>query len=288
MEPANQDISVSVWMITYNQAPYIAEAIEGVLMQETAFPVELVIGEDGSGDGTRAIILDYCDRYPGRIRLLPDEGNLGMMRNAVRTLRACRGKYVAMCEGDDYWVDKRKLQKQFDFMEANPDCSLCFHAARHAFPEGERDFVQRPFTGDAWIGLRTVVRGGGTMIPTASMFFQGKWTSALPSWFCNAEVGDYPLCILLALNGRVRYLDEAMCVYRREVAGSWSWGWSFRKMRRLSRSNNKMLMAINAQTRGRHGGVIAEKILLVNLELLKAMVYVPLRPVYHFLRRARG
>ena len=108
---------VSIIMITYNHERFIAQAIEGVLMQETGFPFELVIGEDCSTDGTRAVCEKYAREHPDRIRLLPAERNLGMNLNARRTLRACRGKYIANCEGDDLWTDAGKLQRQAEYLE---------------------------------------------------------------------------------------------------------------------------------------------------------------------------
>ena len=106
VNPDANDIKVSVCMITYNHERFIAQAIESVLMQETDFRVELVIGEDCSTDGTRAIVREFGERFPERIRLLLPEHNLGMMPNFVATLSACRGQYVALLEGDDYWTDR--------------------------------------------------------------------------------------------------------------------------------------------------------------------------------------
>lgn len=118
---------VSVCMITYNHAPYVAEAIEGVMMQECDFPVELIIGEDCSTDHTRDVLLKYKGQYPDRIRLLLREKNIGMQRNFIETLQSCSGKYIALCEGDDYWTDPYKLQKQVDFFENNKEYIVSFH-----------------------------------------------------------------------------------------------------------------------------------------------------------------
>lgn len=115
---------VSGEMITYNHEEYIAQAIEGVLMQKTDFPFELVIGEDCSTDRTREIVLDYQKKYPEIIRVITSDKNVGMHKNGLRTNKACRGKYIAFCEGDDYWTDPLKLQKQVDFLERHPDCGL--------------------------------------------------------------------------------------------------------------------------------------------------------------------
>jgi glycosyltransferase involved in cell wall biosynthesis len=115
---------VSAHMITYNHEPYIAQAIEGVMIQETDFPIELVIGEDCSTDRTREIVLDYQEKYPEIIRVITSKVNVGAHQNSLRTQKACRGKYIAFCEGDDYWTDPLKLQKQVELLETNPDYGL--------------------------------------------------------------------------------------------------------------------------------------------------------------------
>lgn len=115
---------VSVWMTTYNHEPYIARAIEGVLMQETTFPIELVIGEDCSTDRTREIVMEYQKRRPDITRVITSEQNVGLYENDRRVNKALRGKYVAFCEGDDYWIHSRKLTMQVEIMEANPEVGL--------------------------------------------------------------------------------------------------------------------------------------------------------------------
>jgi glycosyltransferase involved in cell wall biosynthesis len=115
---------VSVKMITYNHAPYIAMAIDCVLAQKTNFPFELVIGEDCSTDGTREIVLDYAKRYPEIIRVITSEQNVGMHKNSLRTDQACKGMYIAYCEGDDFWHHLEKLQMQVDYLETHPECGM--------------------------------------------------------------------------------------------------------------------------------------------------------------------
>jgi glycosyltransferase involved in cell wall biosynthesis len=117
---------VSVKMITYNHAPYIAQAIEGVVRQKTNFPFELVIGEDCSTDGTREIVFDYQKKFPDIIRVITSDENVGMKRNGSRTTKACKGKYLAWCEGDDYWHHAGKLQLQTDYLESHPECGLVY------------------------------------------------------------------------------------------------------------------------------------------------------------------
>ena len=117
---------VSVKMITCNHAPYIAQAIEGVLQQKVNFPIELVIGEDCSTDGTRKIVFECQKKYPDIIRVITSDHNVGMWKNLYRMRKPCRGKYIAYCEGDDYWQHPCKLQKQVDYLESHPECGLVY------------------------------------------------------------------------------------------------------------------------------------------------------------------
>lgn len=122
---------LSIVTITYNHEPFIAQTIEGVLMQQVNFPIEFIIAEDCSTDGTRAICQQYADQCPELIRLITSESNVGAIANERRAMLAARGKYIAFCEGDDYWTDPLKLQKQVDFLEAHPAYSVTFHRCKH-------------------------------------------------------------------------------------------------------------------------------------------------------------
>ena len=122
-----KNILVSICMVSYNHEKWIGQAIEGVLRQETAFPFELVIGEDCSTDGTKEIIQAFSNKYPSVIRAFYNRGNIGLSDNFSQLLNKCHGKYIAICEGDDFWTDPNKLQKQVEFLEANPECVICSH-----------------------------------------------------------------------------------------------------------------------------------------------------------------
>lgn len=127
---------LSVFMITYNHEKYIAEAIESALMQKTSFKYEIVIGEDCSTDQTRETVLEYATRYADKVKPIYQERNVGANKNAASVREACKGKYIALLEGDDYGIDPLKLQKQVDFLEAHPDFSICFHRAKKVDTEG--------------------------------------------------------------------------------------------------------------------------------------------------------
>ena len=118
---------LTVVTITYNHEQHIRQCIEGVLAQKTSFPIEFIIADDCSTDGTRAICEEYAKKLPDIIRLVSSSANVGAVENEQRALLAAKGKYIATCEGDDYWTDTLKLQKQVDFLESHPDFSVCFH-----------------------------------------------------------------------------------------------------------------------------------------------------------------
>lgn len=132
--PSSQPL-VSVCMITYNHEKFIRQAIESVLCQRTNFQYELIIGEDGSTDNTRLICEEYSMRY-SNVRLLPKGCNKGYRINFLETLKAASGKYVALCEGDDYWSDPQKLQQQFDVLERNAEVIICYHDADILYDNG--------------------------------------------------------------------------------------------------------------------------------------------------------
>jgi RimJ/RimL family protein N-acetyltransferase/glycosyltransferase involved in cell wall biosynthesis len=116
--------TASVFVMVYNHEKYIAECLDGILMQKCNYNFDIVVGEDCSTDNSREILLDYQNRFPGKFKLLLHETNIGAAKNQMEVFKNCKGKYIAMCEGDDYWTDSLKLQKQVDFLEANEDCVL--------------------------------------------------------------------------------------------------------------------------------------------------------------------
>lgn len=136
---------VSVWIITYNQAEYIRDAIDSVLMQETEYPFEIILGDDESTDGTRDICIEYAKKYPSRIRLFlhKRQNNIKVMGKPTHLFQFyyngfhLRGEYVAGCSGDDYWTDKNKIQKQVEYLRAHPDVSAVCHSwQKLKLPEG--------------------------------------------------------------------------------------------------------------------------------------------------------
>lgn len=216
-----QQVLVSVIMITYGHEKFIRQAIEGVLMQQCDFTVELIIANDSSPDNTDAVVQDVLSHHPNAhwIRYVRHEKNRGMMPNFVFALQQATGKYIALCEGDDYWTDPYKLQKQVDFLEANPDYVLCFHKVKILKPSGEivDDFITK--VPDNYESQETLARLGN-YIHTPSVVFRNI-IREFPYEFSLSPIGDYFLYMLLAGHGKLKYFDEQMAIYR-EGVGVWS------------------------------------------------------------------
>ncbi|MEG0449821.1 MAG: glycosyltransferase, partial [Lysinibacillus sp.] len=210
---------------TYNHEKYIADAIESFLMQKTNFKYEILIHDDASTDRTADIIREYEKKHPDLIKPIYQEENQyskGKPVDRVNMMRA-NGKYIALCEGDDYWIDPYKLQKQADYMEAHAECSLCVHGGEIVnAAEKKRIAYNRASKGNKNYTVEEVIEGGGALFITNSMFYPLDHYYDRPKFFELSPVGDYPLAINLSLLGTVHYLDECMSAYREGVSGSWT------------------------------------------------------------------
>ncbi|MBA0884753.1 glycosyltransferase family 2 protein [Flavobacterium undicola] len=206
--------TVSVCMVTYGHENYIRQAIEGVLMQECDFDVELIIANDASPDATDEIIKSIIENHSRSswIRYIKHEKNIGMMPNFIFAFKQCQGKYVALCDGDDYWIDRMKLQKQVDFLETNPDYVLCFHQVNILKTNGEivDDFITK--IPENYETIETLARWGNYM-HTPSVVFRNI-IKEFPFEFSYSPIGDFFLYMLLAEKGKLKYIEEKMAVYR--------------------------------------------------------------------------
>ena len=208
-------------MITYNHQAYIGEAIESIVSQKVNFDFELVIGEDHGTDNTRAICEQYAARYPKLIKLLPSDKNYGPMGNCFRVLDNCTGRYIAMCEGDDCWTDPYKLQKQVDFLEANPDYSICFSAVEIRDELGWQwpDEKYFPPLSKTDFTIEDFIYSDMNIIPTPTLMFRNVLPSPTPAFFKNAIAGDLPIQLLVADKGKAKYFPEKTAVYRNHSGG---------------------------------------------------------------------
>lgn len=219
---------VSVVCITYNHEHYIKDAIEGFLIQETRFPFEIIIHDDASTDATAELVREYAEKYPNIIRpILQKENQYSQGKKVLSiALAEAKGEYVALCEGDDYWTNENKLQKQVNFMVANPECSWCFHSAKCIHMDrAEIQTVMKPrlfFKSNKFTIKHVILRGGG-FYTTASAMFRSHAIKDLPDFYFSAPIGDWPLALIATSKGAVGYIDEIMSVYRMHVPGSWSW-----------------------------------------------------------------
>ena len=217
---------VSICCITYNQVSYVRDALEGFLKQKTDFPFEVLIHDDASTDGTAEIITEYAQRYPDHIKPILQSvnqysiGNIGV--SGLFNFPRAKGKYIAMCEGDDYWTDEHKLQMQTDYMEEHPDCSLCFHSARiELVQKAVTEQQMRPYGADCVVTPAEII-GKKSGYAMASMLFRTEMVENLPDYYKNAPISDIPLQLMAAAKGYGYYIDRPMCVYRLGGTASWT------------------------------------------------------------------
>ena len=226
------DIIVAIKVIVYNHEPYLRDCLEGFVMQQTNFPFVAIVHDDASTDGSAAIIREYEEKYPDIIKPIYEtenqyskyDGSLGRIMNAA--VDATGAKYVAMCEGDDYWTDPLKLQKQVDFLEAHPEYSMCCNATRWLYSDNKTfDNNCNGKLINCDLSTAEILEGGGLYINLASVVYRNidaihEYRKS--NWWSRADIGDFPLCIATSLIGKVRYFSEIMCVYRYQHPGSWT------------------------------------------------------------------
>lgn len=217
--PSKQPM-VSVCMIAYNVEKYIEQAIEGVLRQETDFPVELVIGEDCSTDATRVICEQYARQYPDRITYLPNPVNQGIGKNHYRTLMSCQGKYVAVCDSDDVWIDPHKLQYQVDFLEKNPDYGLVYSDIECINENGDEvdwnilhQMRPRYAEGDVFFKLLQ-----GNFINNCTVVFRRELIDDYQGYI-NPICHDWLLWMRIAARTKIHFYNARTTYYRLHAGG---------------------------------------------------------------------
>lgn len=195
---------VSICCITYNHEKYIEEAIDSFLMQETNFPFEVVIGEDCSTDNTRKIVEKYKEMYPNIIKLIISDNNVGMQANGQRTMDACKGEYIAACEGDDYWMDAEKLQIQKDFLESNPEYIICYTDVE-AFNENG---IIQDYIGGATKDLTADELKKATPINTLTTMYRNIMKDKFSAEFKASKYGDLFIWSILGYYGNGKFLPQ--------------------------------------------------------------------------------
>lgn len=211
---------VSILMLTYNQEKYIGQALESILSQQVDFPYQIVIGEDCSTDRTREICQAFQKNYPDKINLLERRENLGMAGNFFSTLKECNGQYLAILEGDDFWINPLKLQKQSDFLDANNDFALVFTRTEAFFQDEGRPSYEIPPPDAEPYTLEGLLRIN--FIATCSVMYRWGLVNEFPNWYRKLEMLDWPMHILHAQRGKIGFIDELMAKYRIHTESNYS------------------------------------------------------------------
>ena len=249
----DEQVMVSVICSTYNHEKFIRDALDGFVMQKTNFVYEILVHDDASTDGTADIIREYEAEYPDLIKpIYQTENQYSKKAGLVGKIQRDRakGKYVAICEGDDYWTDPLKLQKQYDAMESNPEIDICAHRA-DCVTEFDKRYISTiaPANCDTILTPEQVIMGGGNYVATDSLFFRVSLYSNMPE-FRKKYSFDYTLQIHGSLRGGMLYLNDAMSCYRIRRSGSWTSGTMKDKQKRIDSWNGtiKLRNILNQET----------------------------------------
>lgn len=220
-------IKLSVCIQTYDHGPYISQALDSALMQETDFDYEIIVGEDESHDSTREMCIQYAQRNPDRIRLflrsrkdvIHINGKPAGRFNFMQNLRAAQGQYVALLDGDDFWTARDKLQRQVDLLDAHPDYALCFHAVTNQSDDGSSSLAAPPGPRERYRMDDLLL---GNFIPACSVVYRNGLFGDFPAWYREAPMADWPLHVLNAQYGDIGYIDQVMAVHRVHGGSIWS------------------------------------------------------------------
>jgi glycosyltransferase involved in cell wall biosynthesis len=215
-------VRVSVVMTTFEHERYIARALDGVLEQR-GVDFELLVGDDASTDGTRAVIEEYARAHPDVIRTLLPGRNLGEGGKAIfrELIEMSRGDYLAVLDGDDYWTAPDKLLRQTTYMDEHPECSMCFHNVLCVHENGGRP--EEPYNGpDQPPEVDVTALLDRCVVASCSPLFRRATIAPLPSWYFDLPWGDWPLYFMAAEHGALHYLPEVMGVYRIHSAGMYT------------------------------------------------------------------
>lgn len=262
MKKDNSKPVATIWCFVYNHEKYLRQCLEGFVMQHTDFPFEAIVHDDVSTDSSVEIIREYAERYPDIIKPVYETENQYSKKDGSldRVMLAhTNGRYVASCEGDDYWTDPLKLQKQVDFMESHPDYSMCAHNAivYNQATNSIEAFSDIPQ--DCDLSVHDAI--SGWKIATASLLVRREYMP-YPDWLARIYSGDYAL-ILRALNGgKIRVMKDYMSVYRKDPAGhsvSSHLGDGF-----VYEQHNILLDSFNKATGGKYDKEISERMIYNN------------------------
>ncbi len=238
MTESTDNILVSVIMITYNQERFIEKAVRSVMAQRTPFNFELIIADDASSDSTPELGRKLAAEFPDRIKPIARSENLGASGNYLDAWSRCAGKYIAICEGDDWWLTTDKLARQVEYMESHPDCTVCFHRVANYYPAKHNwSLCSKPANYD--FGLTELAKGN--IITNLSVMYRAISRADIPDWVKQTPLFDYAMHSLHAARGKVHFDPRVMAAYRKHSYGIWS-GDALRA-RRLATEIRRLLIA---------------------------------------------
>lgn len=203
---------LSVCIRTYNQEHFIKQALESVLMQRTSFPFEIIISDDCSTDETRSILIDYESRFPDRIRLFLNNSNGGGPRNLRRVIEESDAKYITCLDGDDYYIDRYKLQKQVEFLEDNENYVACFHNVMNVYENSSKRSLFLPLDFPDVATAYDVI-SKPWFLPIHSVMMRREFIS-FPNWYETVMNDDYVVNLSIAMYGPYYYMPDIMAAYR--------------------------------------------------------------------------
>ena len=212
----NQPMLLSVCIRTYNQERFVSQALESVLMQRTCFPFEIIVSDDCSSDGTRTILKDFEQRYPGRFHLLLGETNVGGPNNLRRVIEASSAKYITCLDGDDYYTDKYKLQKQVEFLEDNEKYAACFHNVLSISEESDERSLFLPLDFPSIVDARDVI-SKRWFLPIHSVMMRRELIS-FPDWYDTVMNDDFVVNLSVVMHGPYYYMPDVMAIYRHHTS----------------------------------------------------------------------
>ncbi len=268
-----RSIMVSIVCNTYNQEDYIAQALDSFIMQKTDFEFEILVHDDASTDKTAEIIRRYEAKYPELVKPIYQTENQysqGVHVGENFQYPRVQGKYIALCEGDDYWTDPCKLQKQFNAMEAHQEIDMCAHCADQVNAEtGEVICKIQPAIEDCILTQEQVIQGTGGFVATNSLFFRKSMRETLPRFYLVRKF-DLTLQIHGALRGGMLYLKDNMSAYRYLAKNSWtrSVRSDASKLIEMYESAIKMFSILDDETDGKYHEVIQKCIQKTEMQIL--------------------
>ena len=261
---------VSICCISYNHARFIKQCLEGFAIQKTDFSYEILIFDDASQDNTQTIIKDFAKQHDHIAMFLQSENQWSKKKYGLIDwlFPAAKGKYIALCEGDDYWTDALKLQKQVGFLEANPDYNICFHEVG-IFNQSKNEIESNNITRNVLETTDINDLAKGNYIHTPSVVMRNNFT--LPKWFNKTSIGDWSLYMIVVNDKKIKKLDEVMAVYRVHNDSIWSQKTNEFRIVNTIKSYKLILSSINLKTK-------TKKILQTSIEDLEN--HLPKKPTF--------